>query len=80
MTEAYDSDSDSGSSTGSVSPATIKKEAVVNDTFDDDAEEVEEVLDWESVMSRLRISILDRSKKRRAAFIGRYLNVTQTCE
>ena len=83
MSEAYDSDAESSSS--SVSPETIRKEAVVNsggldDGDDDDDEEEEEVLDWDSVVAKLRPSVLDRSKKRRSLFMNRYLAVKDHCE
>jgi len=81
MSEAYDSDSESSSS---VSPSTIKKEAIVNESLgdesdDEEREEEEEVLDWDSVVAKLRLSINDRSSKKRAAFIHRYLTVSENC-
>lgn len=79
MSEAYDSDDESSSS--SVSPETIRKEAVVRSgDYDDDGEEEEEALDWDSVVAKLRTSVLDRSKKRRSLFINRYLAVRENCE
>lgn len=83
MAEAYDSDSDSSSS--SVSPSTIKQAAAVNGGMEDDSDngeserEVEEQLDWDTVMTKLRSAITDRSKTRRATFISRYLTVTESC-
>ena len=79
MSEAYDSDAESSSS--SVPPETIRKEAVVNSAdYDDDEEEQEEPLDWDTVVSKLRASVLDRSKKRRSVFVNRYLAVKDNCE
>ena len=80
MSEAYDSDSESSSS---VSPSLVEKEAIVNERLDDDSddeEREEEVeLDWDTVMSKLRMSINDRSAKKRSVFINRYLTVSETC-
>jgi len=81
MSEAYESDSESSSS---VSPSTIRKETVVNERLDEDSDdeeqEEEEVLDWDSVVAKLRLSINDRSTKKRTVFIHRYLTVSETCE
>lgn len=84
MAEAYDSDSGSESPSSSVSPSAIKTSAKVNgavEVEDEDEivrDEVEE-LDWDGVMGKLRSSVVDRSKKRRTAFINRYLTVSETC-
>ena len=40
----------------------------------------EEDIDWEDVLSRLKLALGDKSKKRRQAFIARYLYVSEICE
>lgn len=39
----------------------------------------EEDIDWEDVLNRLKLALGDKSKKRRQAFIARYLYVTEDC-
>lgn len=94
--EAYASDSDSGESEASTSAAVRqpkangKSPAVAQDDEEDGEEDVyappadergrEEDIDWEDVLSRLKLALGDKSKKRRQAFIARYLYVTKTCE
>ncbi len=58
-----DSDSDSGSSSDS-------------DSEDDAKEGRERNIDWDVVLPKVRPALLDRSAKRRDAFITRYLYVT----
>jgi hypothetical protein len=40
----------------------------------------EEDIDWEDVLSRLKLALGDKSKKRRQAFIARYLYVAEDCK
>lgn len=40
----------------------------------------EENIEWEDVLGRLKVALGDKSKKRRQAFIARYLYVTEDCE
>lgn len=40
----------------------------------------EEDIDWENVLSRLKLALGDKSKKRRQAFVARYLYVTEDCK
>ncbi|KAK8869849.1 hypothetical protein IAR55_000417 [Kwoniella newhampshirensis] len=82
--EAYESSSSSGGSVnGAIHGAgTVDR----NDDHDDEDEEIEEEtdvngrreedVDWEALGTKLRPSIMDRSKKRRRAFISRYLYVS----
>lgn len=63
----------------------------VADDDDDDIEEDayaaqaddkgrEENIDWDDVLGRLKLAVGDKSKKRRQAFITRYLYVTTDCK
>ncbi|WWD15877.1 hypothetical protein CI109_100301 [Kwoniella shandongensis] len=82
--EAYES---SSSSEGSVDGAAVNGGAAGAHSDDDDEDEIEEEedtrgrrdedVDWASLGQKLRPSIMDRSKKRRQAFISRYLYVSE---
>ncbi len=84
--EAYES-SDSGSSSSSSEAA---PESLVNgrtqgrrvESEHDDGEDEDEdqAVDWEKLLSRLRPAIMDKSKKRRGAFISKCLKVTDRCQ
>lgn len=51
----------------------------VEDNEETDEVEEEEEVDWEKALGRLRLELEDPSKKRRKAFIERYLNGTADC-
>jgi hypothetical protein len=69
--EAYDSGSGSGSESEHEAEPTRK----VN------GEEIKrEEVDWTDVLGKIRIAIGDKSPKRRQAFIGRNLYVTDDCK
>lgn len=77
--EAYDSDS-------ATSKATSVGDAASDVSDDeDDVQAVEDEgtrqvnIDWESVMPKVRVALLDPSPKRRDQFIERYLYVTEEC-
>lgn len=83
--EAYESSGSSASSSGSeageneVTQTRQTNGFVVNDESSDDEDEGserDEVVDWDVLLPKLRPAMMDRSKKRRAAFVSRYLTVT----
>lgn len=84
--EAYESSGDEGSSTRGKPPAAEPLDD--GDSEDEDEEEIvaaeeskrEAVVDWETVIPRIRPSLEDQSAKRRRAFIDRYLYVDENCE
>ncbi|WVF72242.1 hypothetical protein IAT40_007054 [Kwoniella sp. CBS 6097] len=86
--EAYDSaseNSESGRPNGNgklVVPANREDDSEEDDEIDEDADEQvqgkrELEVDWEAVGPKLRTGLIDKSKKRRQAFISRYLYVTE---
>ena len=85
--EPYESPSDPESSTSQTRVAKNEKAAQNPMDYDDDeladddgAAAREESIDWETVLPLIRGAMLNKSKKRRTAFIGRYLYVTESCE
>ena len=88
--EAYESSDSGSSSTGSVTEVkhprangsrADQRANLSDDDNDDDEVEVEEQeeVDWAVVLPKIRPALMDKSKKRRQAFIVRYLTVTDDC-
>lgn len=70
----------SGSSSSSSSDSDSDSDSDSSDSDSDEADAKdggrERNIDWEAVIPKLRPALLDRSSKRRNAFIARYLYVT----
>ena len=91
--EAYESsDSDEEGSSGAAAGNADKlKDAAKNPIIEDGSEDEAEVdggadetkrevdIDWELGMPKIRPALEDQSKKRRRAFMERYLYVNDTC-
>lgn len=90
--EAYESgsgsESESEASTSAVTRGVRRAGAAVEaagagtEEEQEDAKEVkvQEEIDWNDVLGRLKRAVGDPSQKRRQAFIGKYLSVTSDCE
>jgi hypothetical protein len=71
--EAYDSGSASGSDSEAEAETGLARKV--------NGEEIKrEEVDWTDVLGKIRIAIGDKSPKRRQAFIGRNLYVTDDCK
>ncbi|WVR05268.1 hypothetical protein IAU60_002280 [Kwoniella sp. DSM 27419] len=89
--EAYESSSGSEAGEGRSEPnGASSKSAIVHEDGDDDVDDEFDVaadeavqgrreaeVDWEALLPKLRSSLMDKSKKRRQAFISRYLYVSE---
>ena len=86
--EAYESESDKAGSSSSASQ--LDQEQVISggkayaapEVTDDESDEQEmrdEEVDWGMTVPKIRFAVMDRSKKRRAEFISRYLSGADNC-
>jgi hypothetical protein len=77
-----DSASEAESSAGPANHVTKVDVYVASEDEDEDMEEEQKVEkeDWATTLPRIRSSLMDPSKKRRRAFISRYLSVSPECE
>jgi hypothetical protein len=88
--EAYESgsgsESESEASTSAVTRGVGRAGAAVEVGGAEEAEEnakevkVQEEIDWNDVLGRLKRAVGDPSQKRRQSFIGKYLSVNSDCE
>jgi hypothetical protein len=82
--EAYESSDDEGSSAMDKVVQAATKPMDNGDEDDDEGEAADESrreanVDWEAVVPKIRPALEDQSKRRRRAFIDRYLYVDEKC-
>lgn len=86
--EAYESESDKAGSSSSasehdrdrvISGGKAHTATEITDDASDEQEIRDEEVDWGMTIPKIRFAVMDRSKKRRAAFISRYLSGADSC-